>query len=334
MNDGYTPRPQEDEHSFQNDQNLEEAPLADNDYVDEEEGLAEPETNQPSFYHVALPKFVLMNLVTFSLYHVYWMYKNWKYVAETTGQPMRPFWRSLFSPFYIHALCKEILTEENEKKSGWITSIYLILVLGNRLPEPYDWISLFIFLPLWPLVTEINQINRYYQTKGLAYWRIRLRHVLVTLVGGFILFTAVAGNVLHWIPSTGVMSGDDLPTSQLRFIKGTGQCEDSEQIYYFYSGGFLSYEDDGNYFTDKRVVSYWKAGEQVMSEYAEYADIGNIVATYPENVLDDTIIEVTRMDESGFQLNVSTESDLDKVFVQSLVSFWNQYRNPSDEPDR
>ena len=54
----------------------------------------------PQFLAVSPVKFVAMSLCTFSLYEMYWSYKNWRIIKDRDGSKIMPFWRAFFYPLW------------------------------------------------------------------------------------------------------------------------------------------------------------------------------------------------------------------------------------------
>lgn len=44
------------------------------------------------------------SLITVGIYDIYWFYKNWVAVRDSTGKKLSPFWRTVFTIFYIYPL--------------------------------------------------------------------------------------------------------------------------------------------------------------------------------------------------------------------------------------
>lgn len=49
------------------------------------------------FWYITPDKLAVMSFVTFRLYEVFWLYKNWTYIKNTKNPKMLPFWRAWFS---------------------------------------------------------------------------------------------------------------------------------------------------------------------------------------------------------------------------------------------
>lgn len=65
-------------------------------------------TNTPPFYVVSLKKFWLLFMFTFTLYIVYWSYKQWKTWKIATGEKVSPVGRTFIWVAYIFVLIRKI----------------------------------------------------------------------------------------------------------------------------------------------------------------------------------------------------------------------------------
>lgn len=81
--------------------------------------------------------------------------------------------------------------------------------------------------------------------------------------------------------SPGMMEGEDLSSEDLSYLKSLGLLEDGEEIMIFSSS--LSMKSSGNFFTDKRIASYWQYDKTPKDNYiksAKYYEISSIDAKY------------------------------------------------------
>ena len=67
----------------------------------------------PAFYVVSPRKFIILYLATFSLYAIYWFYKNWANYrdwrqATPADASIWPIPRAIFSIFFIHSLFRKV----------------------------------------------------------------------------------------------------------------------------------------------------------------------------------------------------------------------------------
>jgi len=83
------------------------------------------------YFEVSLVRFVIMNILTFSWYFEYWQYKNWQAIKKVDQSAMWPFWRAIFSGFFIHVLFKRITI--SAKNQGYSKSIPYLILAASRI---------------------------------------------------------------------------------------------------------------------------------------------------------------------------------------------------------
>lgn len=281
-----------------------------------------PNEKFPCFYPTNLFKFSFLSIVSFGIYELYWFYKTWKYVQKYDDKNIRPFWRAFFAPIWTYSVSKKIFSDKKEFISIFIFILYLLLNVIWKLPDPYWLISLCSFVPLLPLVYHVNKLNKDRLTE--TYSRFGWKHVLVSLIGSPLLLVVIS-STLNIIPSTQVVLGNSISNDKREFIYDICELSENEEILYFYSGAMFSIKEDGNFFTQNNVVSYWESeeGDGFYVEKAEYADITDVRVAYSKNLLEDTVVSIIRLDGSEFQLIVSSEEGKDKIFIKKLKSIWN-----------
>lgn len=117
------------------------------------------------FFPVATKKFVIMSIVTFGFYELYWFYKNWQFVKEKDNSTIKPFWRAWFAIFFCHQLFKEMKDYADAKSieatinPASLTSLYILLFITHKLPDPFWILSVFTFVPLLMSQKEIMKLN-------------------------------------------------------------------------------------------------------------------------------------------------------------------------------
>jgi hypothetical protein len=97
-----------------------------------------------SFYVVSLRKFTLLFIFTFSLYQVYWFYKNWsKYKIQARAQnsvdsDIWPVARAIFAVFFVHALFRNVDQHADAKQrplawdvSTHATTLVVLMIIAN-----------------------------------------------------------------------------------------------------------------------------------------------------------------------------------------------------------
>lgn len=83
-----------------------------------------------------------LEVVTLGFYFPYWLYRNWRILADRYGENIVPVSRALFAPFFVHDLFREI--RRNSKKAGaartWPPELLTLLFFAS-------WVAAFIAGP-------------------------------------------------------------------------------------------------------------------------------------------------------------------------------------------
>ena len=148
--------------------------------------------------------------------------------------------------------------------------------------------------------------------------------LLVMAATSFMVFGLLT--VTGHIPDSAAMPGDELHESTLSMLREEGVLGEDEEILYYYSDGVFSFREDGNFFTDRRVVSYWLADDDIVMEDVAYPEIADITAAFDDTLFANSKILVEQVDGDSFYLAVSNESDLDEEFVELLIATWVENR--------
>ncbi|MGC3945533.1 MAG: hypothetical protein QM762_13620 [Chryseolinea sp.] len=125
-------------------------------------------------------------------------------------------------------------------------------------------------------------------------------------------------------------TGDDLSLQDKEFINKLGILDGDERIILFDSqgGGFNGLETSGNFFTDKRIASYWidkRDSAKTNIDYAFYADIDTIWR-YPKykSLTYASYLEVHRRDGTKFKVYVSSDSVRTWDFFNRALEEWSR----------
>lgn len=125
-----------------------------------------------------------------------------------------------------------------------------------------------------------------------------------------------------------ITSGDNLTKSDIQKIQELGILNKSEKIIKFYS----EYKNNvaGNFFTDKRVASYWQdENDKTKNELnsAFYQDITKIDTVAYAGATYSPYINVTRKDNTTFKVHFDGErKEVQKTFKE-VISIWKAYNN-------
>lgn len=126
-------------------------------------------TSKPEpYFTVSTTKLVLMSLCTFSIYMVYWFYRNWKVIKNyTPNSEIMPFWRAVFCGIWAYSCFREIRNNAHEieryKKfpAGYLAIGIIVLSACQYLPTPFDVLMpIFVFLPIIPANNMAIAVNR------------------------------------------------------------------------------------------------------------------------------------------------------------------------------
>lgn len=298
------------------------------------------EITQTQFFAVYPAKFIAMSLFTFGLYEMYWSYKNWRLIKDRDGSDISPVWRSIFYPFWHFSLLTDISKTGHSQDltsgfyRGFLAFSLLILNVSWRLPDPYWLISLFTFFPFMPAVFMIARMA----TPGPDRQPIRSHHPLnfvAYLIGGPLL-VFVSLSTIGFLPSTAVVTGDDLWKKDIAYLREAGILGADEKILFFYSNGVFTIKEDGQFISDAFITSYWQDTEdgEIYTAYVAYEDIDDINIVWAKGIWDLTLITVTTNEGNEFVLWASPESGGDKKFVTTIRRLWNKSKFSSNtEPE-
>ena len=291
------------------------------------------ESKHAQYYQVSALKFCLMVTCTLGLYEIYWAYRNWRYIKERDKSNIYPVWRGIFAPLWYYSLLSDLAVHGDSKymANGFIKSLlaatYLLLGVAWKLPEPY-WIVAFLsFLPILPAVQEIAKINTSEHTYEQGHPHNAWNFSAYLLGGPFVVFIILSA--INYIPSAMVTDGSRLWRKDLDYLIEQGFLGEDEKIQYFYSGGLLSIEDDGQFITDGYVVSYGRDPDdgELYGGNVAYEDIVDISVDWSNSPLEDTVVTVTDVDDYEFELWISSESGGDRRFVDEMMSRWKRAKD-------
>ncbi|MBF4463664.1 hypothetical protein [Flavobacterium sp. LC2016-12] len=125
------------------------------------------------------------------------------------------------------------------------------------------------------------------------------------------------------IENQSTLSKDDI-----QYIKSLKILDDNETIYRFYSNFKL--KNAGNFFTDKRLASYWiDKRDQRKNEivFAYYHDISKIDTVYKAGATYCPYLLVTAKNGSTFKVSVEGEKKEIKSFFERALQEWRKRKN-------
>ena len=120
---------------------------------------------QPLLFPVSSLKLVIMSTVTFGIYEIYWFYKNWKLIKQRKASDIMPFWRAFFGILFCYSCFKEMQAVAKSRRiefsssPGLLATVWIILMMAWRLPDPFSLASWFTPLVLLPVQDATNRLN-------------------------------------------------------------------------------------------------------------------------------------------------------------------------------
>lgn len=284
----------------------------------------------PMFHPIPVLRFIIMSLCTFGIYQIYWLYRCWRYVKRRDDSLGIPLLLALFGTIFYYPLLKEIDGEDTSGRRipfrGLLAISYFLLTPLWRLPDPFWLLTFATCLPLVPAVVKVNRLNASHPTAAGATFRPR--HAAAIGLGAPILLFTVSSTI-NLIPNSGIVPGWMLWNKEIRFLEQQELLQTNEPVRLFYSGAFLSFEDDGNFFTDRRVVSYWSDHfGDFHSEAAFFDEIEDIDATFSKRLWGESEVRILRADGSIFILVLSNQDHADVTFVNRLKQEWIGAKSP------
>lgn len=138
--------------------------------------------------YISTEKFIIYSILSFGIYELVWMYRNWKFIKERENLDIMPFWRAVFAIFFIYDLSEKLLKIAKKYKykksysSVLITIFFIVLALISKLPDPFWLISILGVVPLlYPLAAcnyywKKNDLN--FQERSLKWW-----HIILIILG-------------------------------------------------------------------------------------------------------------------------------------------------------
>ena len=158
--------------------------------------------NRSIYFPVSTAKFILLSVCTCGFYELYWFYNQWKGERTRGGQPLSPFWRTVFAPIFAYSLFRRI------KEFGQSSAVpvryspaalactFWALSLSSSLPDPVWMISFLSFLPLLPVCATVAAINRKYAPDSDTNASFSGANLAVAICGAFFVILGVLGTLI------------------------------------------------------------------------------------------------------------------------------------------
>ena len=147
-------------------------------------------------------KLALMMISTFSVYQIFWCFKHWKAIRVRTGEDMMPLARGIFALFFFHLLAREVNESatahavDRKLPVALLTTLFVILMLAQRLPDPFWLICFLVVVPMMLLQSVANRVNHKAAPLADRNGRIRGWNWLAVLVGIPLFILAIIGTFM------------------------------------------------------------------------------------------------------------------------------------------
>lgn len=140
---------------------------------DSRPGSAETEKTAENqiFFSVGIAKLLVLAVLTFGLYDLVWLYKNWKFIRDKRGRSVNPILRTMFAPLFVWQLFAELsetIVEEGGKRPilpAAVMAIFYILTVSisqygaRHVNENFGLLALLAVVPLVLIQVRVNDLN-------------------------------------------------------------------------------------------------------------------------------------------------------------------------------
>ncbi|MFH0822327.1 MAG: hypothetical protein V2B18_06210 [Pseudomonadota bacterium] len=145
----------------------------------------------PLFLHIPISRLVLMSIISFGVYEIYWMYRNWRYVKERTNPDIHPLLRALLGIFTSPSLLRRIHEDKEARlilmpsfsprrlAACWITLVIISNIVSDIPGLTPCILSAFVpsFLCLAPVQDYVNSVTRT-MSPGRRYYPWSWGHIV------------------------------------------------------------------------------------------------------------------------------------------------------------
>jgi hypothetical protein len=175
---------------------------------------AAPPSRAATFHVVSIGKLVALFIVTLGIYQIYWFYKHWQGYQAITGEKVRPFWRAVFSVFFVHKLFAAISAHASSHSSvePWkhntVANVFVVLTIvaavmsriSNAATDMsvFDWLAIVVGLfAVLPLRTAQKMANiAAGDPEGASNSRYGMAAIVALFFGGLCWLMLVASVIL------------------------------------------------------------------------------------------------------------------------------------------
>lgn len=159
------------------------------------------DTTPLPFFATSVAKVWLYSLASVSLYFLYWHYKQWRAYGDAKHANISPFWRTVFSPFFVFELFPEIVAQTSAKANGMaMAGLYaattVIANVGSRFNDDIWMVGLIAIFPVATMQAAINDYLRRAYPNADKNDKIGAGGVVLLIVGGILWLLILIGTFL------------------------------------------------------------------------------------------------------------------------------------------
>ena len=160
-------------------------------------------TYGPMFFPVSTTKLAAMSFCSFGIYHITWIYWNWRFEHDRTGERISPFWRTFFGPIWIHSLFHRVKREAGQAGAarGWSVGFATLATVALWLsplilPQPWGLlVGSLAFIPSIPVQRTVNDVNQRVAPASPTNTRYSAANIALLIIGVLFLALVIGGPV-------------------------------------------------------------------------------------------------------------------------------------------
>jgi hypothetical protein len=152
---------------------------------------------KPLYLYIPVGRLIILSLLSGGIYEAYWIYKNWRYIAERDGLEIQPFWRGVFGIFFCHSLLKRMHEDKDARAmvepafspNALASGFVVLLILGNllsRIPGPLAYSIVGAVMPsylcLVPVQNYVNTVS-HKRLPNSRYYGWSAGHIVCLVIG-------------------------------------------------------------------------------------------------------------------------------------------------------
>ena len=175
--------------------------------------LGHVDVRDADWFLVGEAKLFVMSAVTFGLYNVFWMDRQWRREQLASGENISPFARAFFGVLWSYSLFGSILASAEradigliKHNEGKLAVAFFLLCMCWRLPGPFAFIGVLSVLPLMSVQRIINRMAVSRGQQCDANRRLSWLNWLGVGGGGAVSVLAVVGAILPPPTSSAALS--------------------------------------------------------------------------------------------------------------------------------